>query len=108
MTEAIRARIDGHDVVAVVPTLNEDLPALIREGIARRRLMAAGHPCPCGAAAIQLNRALRREMAARQRRGHAEPIRVAIEHERDCPASDEAIDALAARYGLGVHRWWSP
>lgn len=106
MTDVFHGDRDGLSATTIVPTIGEDLPAPIREGLARRRLVALGKPCPCGAQPYRLNRAQRREIEARKRRGlPGQVIRVTIEHEDDCPATDENLDALAAEHGATIRRW---
>lgn len=105
MSDLIRSHVDGYPALSVVPRLSEDLPTDIREGIARRRLVATGHPCPCGAAPIRLNRAQRRRITTRRRHGHTEVIRLSVVHEDDCPAADDVLNALAANHGLTPVRW---
>jgi len=40
---------DGRRAVGLLPTIPEDAPFRIREGIARRRITAMTGCCPCGA-----------------------------------------------------------
>ncbi len=106
MSDIFAFRQDGLTTVAVVPTITEDLPEQIREGLARRRLLATGQPCPCGARPVQLNRAQRREIEARKRKGLPGRVyRVTVEHEPDCPATDENLNRLAAEHGVTIRRW---
>jgi hypothetical protein len=106
VTDVFAFKRDGLTAVAVVPTISEELPEQIREGLARRRLVATGQPCPCGAQPIRLNRAQRREMEARRRKGLPGPVfRITIKHEDDCPAADENLAALAAEHGITIRRW---
>ncbi|MFC9087054.1 hypothetical protein [Nocardiopsis dassonvillei] len=106
MSDLIPSHVDGYKALSVVPDLSETLPADIREGIARRRLVATGHPCPCGAAPVRLNRAQRRRIAAQRRTGTAAPVvRLAVVHEDDCPAADDVLAELANRHGLTLRRW---
>lgn len=106
MTDVFHGHRDGLSTAAILPTISEDLPAEIREGLARRRLNALGQPCPCGAQPFRLNRQQRREIETRKRRGlPGQVIRVVIEHEDDCPATDENLDALAAKHGVTIRRW---
>jgi hypothetical protein len=98
---------EGMRTLAVLPTIAEDLPEQIREGLARRRLLAAGQPCPCGARPTTFNRAMRRAIEARRRKGLPGPvIHVTIEHEDDCPATDENLAEVAAEHGVDL-RWWA-
>ncbi len=106
MTDILSRNIDGLTALAVVPTIAEDLPAEIREGLARRRLLATGQTCPCGAQPPQLNRRQRREIEARRRRGlPGTVVHVTVLHENDCPASDDALDALASQHGIELRKW---
>lgn len=74
-----RRQLNRGPVVFVLPDLAEDLPPRVLEGIARRRLCAITGRCPCGA-----------EMpAVVPFPGHV--VHVAMEHEADCPATDDAI-----------------
>jgi hypothetical protein len=105
VTDFIKSKVDGLTALAVVPTIDERLPPEIREGIARRRLMATGQACPCGARPIQLSRATRRRIEARKRKGlPGEVINVVIEHEDDCPATNDALAAAAEKHGISM-RW---
>lgn len=86
MTEfdVMTGRVEGIDSAFVLPTVAEDAPAIVREGLARRRLATLRGECPCGARRPALNRELRRRL---QRGGAAGEVhRVAIEHEDDCEA----------------------
>jgi len=73
--------IEGRRVLVVGPEVTEDAPPMVREGLARRALVAAGESCPCGARMALPSRAARRD-AARTRR----PLHVNVEHEPDCAA----------------------
>jgi hypothetical protein len=68
--------------LVIAPEIPEDGPPDLREGIARRRLVATTGRCPCGA---------RLELPETVKRGSFMVVRV--EHESDCPATDERIDA---------------
>jgi hypothetical protein len=70
----------------IVSQIPEDAPELVREGIARRRIVLQGGTCPCGAAFTMPSRQQRR---AAQRRG--EPIQVSIWHAESCPAGDTIL-----------------
>jgi len=78
----------GEKVVSVVPTIPDGAPDVIREGIARRRLVATGQRCPCGARLVGPNRAQRRR-AAKLKTGTVRDV--FVWHEHDCPASTEAL-----------------
>jgi hypothetical protein len=57
----------------------------LREGLARRALVATTGRCPCGA-----------ELVLPPEITPGAVTMVAVEHERDCPANDEAIaEAIA-------------
>ena len=76
--------VEGISTAFVVPALPDDAPAVVREGIARRRLATIRGECPCGARRPRLNRELRRRL---KRDGSTpETCSVDIEHELDCPA----------------------
>ena len=77
----------GDRVLSVLPTIPDDAPNAVREGIARRRLVATGQPCPCGAKLTGLNRTQRRRAA---KLGHR-PRDLVVWHEHSCPASTEAL-----------------
>lgn len=71
----------GNRTAYVLPVVPEDASADVREGIARRRVVALTGACPCGARAIWPSR---RERRAAQRAGRV--ARVLVEHEPECPA----------------------
>jgi hypothetical protein len=71
----------GHKTAYVLPVVPEDAPAAVREGIARRRLVALTGVCPCGARAVLPSR---KERRAARRAGRV--AWVLIEHESGCPA----------------------
>jgi hypothetical protein len=79
----ISGDVEGVDTAFVVPHLPDDAPAVVREGIARRRLAVINGVCPCGARRPRLNRELRRRL---KRDGPQEAYAVDIRHEDDCPA----------------------
>jgi hypothetical protein len=84
--ELISAEVDGDRAGLVLPTIPDDAPALVREGLARRRITAATGHCPCGARVVWPNRAERR---AAQRTGRA--LRVTVVHDDECPATNENL-----------------
>ena len=97
--EAIVAVVGGVRALVVVPEIPDGAPADIREGLVRRRLVALGRTCPCGARPAGLTRAERRA-AARRRPARPAPVaRVAIEHAETCPAGDDVL--------LGRLREWA-
>lgn len=79
LQDGTRALVVGYDVP-------EDAPPAVREGLARRALVARSGRCPCGAQVAMPSRAERR---AAQRA--AQPMRRPVEHEHDCPAADENL-----------------
>lgn len=87
--------VDGERVGYLLPDVPEDAPAEIREGVARRNVVALGGACPCGATLRLPNRAERRRAA---RTG--QPVHVEHEHENenDCPAITETLAAAIARW----------
>ena len=87
-TDAILVNDDGTRSTYVGPSLPDHLPSHVLEGLVRRRLIALGGTCPCGAVMVIPNRADRR---AARKLGTA--LSVPIEHEDDCPAiCDELLD----------------
>ena len=81
--------LHGERALYVGPDLEEGLPAVVLDGLARRRMVGLGQPCPppCGARLVMPNRAQRRAA------GHAGLVlRVAVEHEDTCPAIAPEID----------------
>lgn len=74
---------DGQPSLYLGPELSEHLPPHVLDGLTRRRLVALGQPCPCGAQLVLPNRAARR---AAQQKGHPPVTRVQVAHEDDCPA----------------------
>lgn len=66
--------------LAIVPEIPDDASERKKEGMVRRRMVAMGQPCPCGAQPPRLNRAQRRAAT----KGGV--IHVYIEHESGCPA----------------------
>jgi hypothetical protein len=90
---ALAATWDGETVAFVLPRIPDDAPEEIREGVARRRIVAINGRCPCGAELVLPNRAARRKAA---RAGSF--VRMRIEHEDDCPAIDTALDEAIRRW----------
>lgn len=104
MADTLRGRYNGKRAVILAPTISERLPPELREGLARRRLIATGQPCPCGAQPPRLPRRVRRHLAALRRQGKPlPPLRVDIVHAEDCPATDPRLR------GTGDHLIaWAP
>ncbi len=70
----------------VLPAIPEDAPHAIREGVARRRIVAVTGECPCGATADY---------------GHRRPGEVGIAevwHQRSCPADTDRLDEACRRW----------
>lgn len=76
-------------VAYVLPVVSEGSPAPVREAVVRRRLAALEGRCPCGATVTLPNRE-RRRRAAREGR----TLTTTVQHEPDCPASDDRLVAL--------------
>ena len=72
---------DGRRGVYVSDVIRESDPPAVREGIARRRVLAMTGECPCGA------RSLFDPLVISPVIGLAE-----IEHESDCPAAEENLN----------------
>lgn len=89
---AIR-EINGERIGYVLADPPEDGPADVREGIARRNIVATGGVCPCGARMVLPNRAERRRHARLGR-----TIDVNVEHEAGCPAITDLLLAALARW----------
>lgn len=85
--------IDGQRIGYVLADPPENGPADVREGIARRNIVATGGTCPCGARMVLPNRANRRRSA---RAGQV--ICVNVEHENDCPAVTSTLLAAMGRW----------
>lgn len=75
--------------VLVTAEIPDDAPPAIREGLARRRLVATTGRCPCGA-----------ELVLPCAPPAGALTVVAVEHEDDCPANDQAMAEAIA----GWHR----
>jgi hypothetical protein len=66
----------------VGPVVSESAPAIVREGLVRRRLCFTNGGCPCGAQVARPNRAQRRAM----KRDGGAAWAVAPVHAVNCPA----------------------
>ncbi len=85
MSDAVMIGENGERLGYLGPDLDDPAwPAGAREALRRRRMVALGEPCPCGAVMVVPNRAARRK-ASRESR----VLPVTVEHEDDCPALDE-------------------
>jgi hypothetical protein len=90
VTAFLLARRGPHTPLQPSAPIPEDAPALVREGLARRALVDAGGPCPCGA---RTSVPSRRERRRAQRTG--DPLIVTIRHRPGCAADSPAFyDAL--------------
>ena len=79
----------GQRSLYVGPTMPDGLPAVLLEGLVRRRLVATGDGCPCGARLVIPNRGARRKAMRAGKVG----IHVPVEHEPDCPAVSCQLEA---------------
>lgn len=85
-TDAVLLDAHGKRTLHVGPRPVEGLPPrVLEDGLPRRRFVALGEACPCGAWVQVPNRAARRAGCA---------IEVPVEHETDCPAVDHALEAV--------------
>jgi hypothetical protein len=85
---AIGETWDGETYAFLLPTVPDQAPEAVREGLARRRITAVTGRCPCGGRLTLPNRKERRR-ATRSRR----PVHLRVEHENDCPAIDDTLTA---------------
>lgn len=76
------------NALVIVPDIPDEAPDAVREGIARRRIVATGGTCPCGAVLRLPNRA--------QRRATDGVFDVTVRHENDCPAVTGTLLAAIA------------
>jgi hypothetical protein len=88
--DLVEIDVAGVPILVVLPTIPEDGPERLREGIARRRLVMINGRCPCGAERTLPNRAQRRAMRRDVARGSA-VWQVTVGHEVDCPANDHLV-----------------
>lgn len=82
--ELVKVRLEGIGTALVLlPVIPEDAPYRVREGIARRRLVAVNGSCPCGAH-LDTSTA---------------PVGLAaVEHDQLCPAA-------TYRLAKAIRRW---
>lgn len=90
------ATLGGKRTLVVDFEVPDDAPHVVREGLARRRIVNGGGTCPCGAKVVVPNRA--------QRRAGALLTHVVVEHEDDCPACDEVLAPLLYAWLRGEPR----
>lgn len=82
---------DGSQALYVSPTIRESDPPAVREGIARRRILAQTGECPCGARSLFDPRQISPTL-----------VMDVIHHENDCPATAANLDrAMRAARGGG-------
>jgi hypothetical protein len=81
-------------VVLAVP---DDAPALVREGLARRRIQAVEGTCPCDGRLIWMDDPDHTLTRGLQERGAFRTSDVVAVHRTECPAHDSVlVPALAA------------
>jgi hypothetical protein len=85
----LEADIEGHRTLIVTPTIPDNAPAEVREGLVRRRIALTTGTCPCGGTRARLPRAARRAA----KRGGGNIVRLEVAHAPGCPATSEAVDA---------------
>lgn len=83
---------DGSSALYVSDVIRESDPPAVREGIARRRVLATTGECPCGAVSPFDPRKISPAI-----------VLEVIEHESDCPATTENL-ARAMRAARGESR----
>jgi hypothetical protein len=76
-----------------VPVIAESMPHELREGLARRRIVAAGHKCPCGASFDTAEKLTYRD-------GSDIPT-MHIGHDENCPGSDNNAIPMLQRWADG-------
>lgn len=79
-------------VGVIAPVVREDDDLRLREGVARLRLLLLDGRCPCGARLTMPNRETRRAMR-KDKRGRGGLWETRVQHEDDCPAGDERVNA---------------
>jgi hypothetical protein len=73
-------------VAAVLPTIPENAPYKVREGIARRRIATLTGTCPCGAE-VDFSTAVRGRVTTSE-----------VVHDRLCPADDNRLRKAIKRW----------
>jgi hypothetical protein len=90
-SDALLGDVHGERALFLGPQIPDHAPPAVREGIARRRIVTLGQPCPCGAAPPALSRQQRRQLDRDRRKHRRTPIRLRVAHEPDCPAVDDTL-----------------
>lgn len=86
--EVLTFNVDGiGTVLAVLPTIPEDAPYKVREGIARRRIAATTGTCPCGATVDYLAGTTGSGMNVAE-----------VLHDRLCPADTDKLVKAVRRW----------
>jgi hypothetical protein len=99
--DVFTAEVPGFGRVAyVMPNIDGDYPEELKQALLTRREATITSVCRCGARMLLPSREVRREA---KRRG--EILRPKMEHEYDCPASDEGLLEIAVRHGHRFGRW---
>jgi hypothetical protein len=75
-------------LLCVIPPLMEDFPPAVKDAVDRRRRATLSGQCDCGG-----------------KRRLLKPRHLVLEHEHNCPASDDNLTKLGARHGLKFKRW---
>lgn len=91
--EILPVQIHGVKVAAIVPALPDNAPGVVREGIARRRVVATGQPCPCRASSP-----FSRQVVRAARKAGVIPASV-VEHADGCPAGDDVLIPALGGWG---------
>lgn len=91
--------VDGEQALFVAPGLSDDDSTAVKEGLARRRLVAQGGRCPCGAVMRLPSRAVRRANRKLTKQGATVIQHVTVNHEDECPATEENLRAARRRGG---------
>jgi len=89
---------NGVRAALILPTIPDDAPHDVREGVARRRIIMTTGECPCGGRFTGPNRETRRAILRDQRNGTPDLWHATVYHEDNCPALDETLLAAIARW----------
>jgi hypothetical protein len=86
--EVVTFNVEGiGTVLAVLPTIPEDAPYKVREGIARRRIAATTGTCPCGATVDYLAAITGTGVCIAE-----------VHHDRLCPADTDKLVKAVRRW----------